>query len=63
MPLNVTAHWNKYDYVEIDIANILFICAGSYSDMMEETSDAKPMRLVGSRTVDGDVTFLTYALA
>jgi len=28
VPLNVTAHWNKYDYVEIDISNILFICAG-----------------------------------
>ncbi len=33
VPLNVTAHWNKYDYVEIDISNILFICAGSFSDM------------------------------
>jgi ATP-dependent Clp protease ATP-binding subunit ClpX len=40
VPLNVTAHWNKYDYVEIDISNILFICAGSFSDM-EDDSDAK----------------------
>jgi ATP-dependent Clp protease ATP-binding subunit ClpX len=40
VPMNVTAHWNKYDYVEIDIANILFICAGSFSDM-EETSDGR----------------------
>src|SRR5205807_3050609 len=40
VPLNVTAHWNKYDYVEIDIANILFICAGSFSDM-EDVGDAK----------------------
>ena len=40
VPLNVTAHWNKYDYVEVDISNILFICAGSFSDL-EETSDAK----------------------
>src|SRR5436309_2070985 len=47
VPLNVTAHWNKYDYVEIDIANILFICAGSFSDMMEETSDAKPIGFFG----------------
>ena len=36
VPMNVTAHWNKYDYVEIDISNILFICAGSFSDMEEE---------------------------
>ena len=46
VPLNVSAHWNKYDYVEIDIANILFICAGSFSDM-EETSDAKPIGFFG----------------
>ena len=37
VPMNVTAHWNKYDYVEIDISNILFICAGSFSDLDEET--------------------------
>ena len=40
VPMNVTAHWNKHDYVEIDIANILFICAGSFSDM-EDGSGAK----------------------
>src|SRR5437660_4675941 len=38
VPLNVTAHWNKYDYVEIDISNILFICAGSFSDL-EDTNE------------------------
>jgi ATP-dependent Clp protease ATP-binding subunit ClpX len=38
--MNVTAHWNKYDYVEIDISNILFICAGSFSDM-EDDFDGK----------------------
>jgi ATP-dependent Clp protease ATP-binding subunit ClpX len=42
VPLNVTAHWNKYDYVEVDISNILFICAGSFSDM-EDLSDAVPV--------------------
>ena len=40
VPMNVTAHWNKYDYVEIDISNILFICAGSFSEL-EETGDSK----------------------
>jgi ATP-dependent Clp protease ATP-binding subunit ClpX len=49
VPLNVTAHWNKYDYVEIDIANILFICAGSFSDM-EEASDTKPIGFFGDGT-------------
>jgi ATP-dependent Clp protease ATP-binding subunit ClpX len=46
VPLNVTSHWNKYDYVEIDIANILFICAGSFSDI-EENSDTKPIGFFG----------------
>jgi ATP-dependent Clp protease ATP-binding subunit ClpX len=46
VPLNVTAHWNKYDYVEIDISNILFICAGSFSDM-EESSDTKAIGFFG----------------
>src|SRR5207247_11772 len=32
--------------VEIDIANILFICAGSFSDM-EEASDTKPIGFFG----------------
>jgi ATP-dependent Clp protease ATP-binding subunit ClpX len=36
VPINVTAHWNKYDYVEIDISNVLFICAGSFTDLGEE---------------------------
>ncbi|HEX9986642.1 MAG TPA: ATP-dependent Clp protease ATP-binding subunit ClpX [Thermoanaerobaculia bacterium] len=42
VPLNVTAHWNKHDYTEIDIANILFICAGSFNDL-DDGSDAKPV--------------------
>jgi ATP-dependent Clp protease ATP-binding subunit ClpX len=46
VPLNVTSHWNKYDYVEIDIANILFICAGSFSDI-DENSDTKPIGFFG----------------
>jgi ATP-dependent Clp protease ATP-binding subunit ClpX len=35
VPMNVTAHWNKHDFVEIDISNILFICAGAFSDIDE----------------------------
>src|SRR5436309_7147802 len=49
VPINVTAHWNKYDYVEIDIANILFICAGSFSDM-DEASDTKPIGFFGDES-------------
>ncbi|HEX6159031.1 MAG TPA: AAA family ATPase, partial [Thermoanaerobaculia bacterium] len=34
VPTNATAQWNnKHDYVEIDISNILFICAGSFTEL------------------------------
>jgi ATP-dependent Clp protease ATP-binding subunit ClpX len=46
VPMNVTAHWNKYDYAEIDISNILFICAGSFSDL-EDAADAKSIGFFG----------------
>jgi ATP-dependent Clp protease ATP-binding subunit ClpX len=36
VPMNVTAHWNKYDYAEVDISNILFICAGAFSDLEDD---------------------------
>jgi len=33
VPLNITQHWNKHDFVEVDTTNILFICAGTFSDL------------------------------
>jgi hypothetical protein len=33
---------------------------GAGKRLFGETSDKKPMRLVGTQTVDGDVAFLTY---
>ena len=33
VPLNVTQHWNKHDFVQVDTTNILFICAGTFSDL------------------------------
>ncbi|MDP8224436.1 MAG: ATP-dependent Clp protease ATP-binding subunit ClpX [Candidatus Lernaella stagnicola] len=33
VPLNVTQHWNKHDFVQIDVSNILFICAGTFADL------------------------------
>src|SRR5262245_46685306 len=33
VPLNVTQHWNKHDFVQIDTQDILFICAGTFSDI------------------------------
>jgi ATP-dependent Clp protease ATP-binding subunit ClpX len=33
VPLNVTQHWNKHDFVLVDTQDILFICAGTFSDV------------------------------
>jgi len=33
VPLNVTQHWNKHDFVLVDVTDILFICAGTFSDL------------------------------
>lgn len=35
VPYNVTQHWNKYDFIEIDTTNILFICAGAFEGLKE----------------------------
>ncbi len=37
VPLNVTQHWNKHDFVRMDVTDILFICAGTFSDMRRGT--------------------------
>ncbi len=33
VPLDVTQHWSKHDFVRVDTADILFICAGTFSDL------------------------------
>lgn len=33
VPYNITQHWNKHDFVQMDSSNILFICAGTFTDM------------------------------
>src|SRR6266849_5042388 len=39
VPLNVTQHWNKHDFVEVDTADILFICAGTFTDLHQVQID------------------------
>jgi len=46
VPLNGAAHWSKHDFVEIDIANILFICAGSFTDA-DESAETKSIGFFG----------------
>ena len=41
VPLNITQHWNKHDFVEVDTSNILFICAGTFSDLRQEKLPAR----------------------
>ncbi|MCW5829877.1 MAG: ATP-dependent Clp protease ATP-binding subunit ClpX [Deltaproteobacteria bacterium] len=42
VPMNVTQHWNRHDFVEVDTTNILFICAGAFSDLRPEL-EARPI--------------------
>jgi ATP-dependent Clp protease ATP-binding subunit ClpX len=35
VPMNVTQAWNKSDFVQIDTRDILFICAGTFSELHE----------------------------
>jgi ATP-dependent Clp protease ATP-binding subunit ClpX len=32
-PLNVTQHWNKHDFVVVDTQDVLFVTAGTFSDL------------------------------
>ncbi|MFN7974960.1 MAG: ATP-dependent Clp protease ATP-binding subunit ClpX [Acidobacteriota bacterium] len=33
VPINVSQHWSKHEYVQVDTSDILFICAGTFSDL------------------------------
>ena len=39
VPMNVTQHWNKHDFVQVDTADILFICAGTFTDLHQVQVD------------------------
>lgn len=43
VPLNVTQHWSKHDFVLVDTSEILFICAGTFSDMPIIQRENKPV--------------------
>jgi ATP-dependent Clp protease ATP-binding subunit ClpX len=44
VPMNVTQAWNRGDFVPIDTRDILFICAGTFSDLHEYGgSEARPL--------------------
>ncbi len=37
-PINVTQHWNRHDFVPVEVSDILFICAGAFSDLAQYKS-------------------------
>jgi ATP-dependent Clp protease ATP-binding subunit ClpX len=41
VPLNVTQHWSKHDFVQVDTTDILFICAGTFSDLHDYHGEKK----------------------
>jgi len=48
VPLNVTQHWSKHDLVQVDTRDILFICAGTFTDLF----DAEAPRALGFGRAD-----------
>lgn len=48
VPTNITQHWSKHEFVPIDTTDILFICAGTFSDMHLYSGSTKPLGFFGN---------------
>jgi ATP-dependent Clp protease ATP-binding subunit ClpX len=48
VPLNVTQHWNKHDFVQVDTSDILFIAAGTFSDLSMYGDGEKTIGVLGA---------------
>jgi len=42
VPYNITQHWSKHDFVQMDTTDILFICAGTFTDMKRGGGGRRP---------------------
>lgn len=47
VPLNVTQAFNKHDFVQVDTRDILFICAGAFSDLFQSNDEETKKRSMG----------------
>ncbi len=52
VPLNVTQHWSKHDFVLVDTSEILFICAGTFSDMPLIQHETNPVGFRNKKTAE-----------
>ena len=43
VPLNVTQHWNKHDFVQMNTQDILFLCAGTFTDVRAYAEEEKDL--------------------
>jgi ATP-dependent Clp protease ATP-binding subunit ClpX len=41
VPLNVTQHWSKHDFVLVDTTHILFLCAGTFTDLWDYSAGGR----------------------
>jgi ATP-dependent Clp protease ATP-binding subunit ClpX len=51
VPLNLAQHWQRHDSVTVDTTDILFVCAGTFTDIF--TYSAEAGRLMGFGARDG----------
>jgi ATP-dependent Clp protease ATP-binding subunit ClpX len=57
VPYNITQHWSKHDFVQMDTTNILFICAGTFTDMKRGQYGRQPGFKRESPRDDGHMPF------
>jgi ATP-dependent Clp protease ATP-binding subunit ClpX len=50
VPLNLAQHWQRHDAVTVDTTDILFVCAGTFTDVFAYSAEG---RLVGFGARDG----------
>jgi ATP-dependent Clp protease ATP-binding subunit ClpX len=52
VPDNVTQHWSKHDFVAVDTTDILFVCAGTFSDLHIYSGGSGPMGFASETRVN-----------